>query len=389
MKKKVLLTYPNQRWEKEDITTTWNLSPTVLCLLAEMINEDAEVKIVDSQFYNLSVQEFLDEVADFQPDVVGISVLTSEYENTLDVTANAVKTLNPDIVVIAGGVHVTIEYQRVFQNTNIDYAVRGEGEYVLRDLMRYLNGKTNQLPQKGLVWRENGEMKTNGHTLVEDLGKLPWPDYSLVNMNEYLNTGARHGPLRAPEYPALRWMLTRGCPVGCSFCQVEFISGRNVRCRDPEDIVNELVFLKGKYGIKAIIIEDDNVSLNKTFFIRTMELMIEKELDLKWIIQAFAIFTLTPKMLDLMVKAGCQGVNVAIETGNMRVMKEIVHKPIVLDRIPAKIQQLHDAGLFVLANFIIGYPGETWNEIQDTVQCIWVCSTKTRMTSRWTGVTGR
>ena len=70
-----------------------------------------------------------------------------------------------------------------------------------------------------------------------------------------------------PEYPAYRWLVTRGCPVGCSFCQVEFISGRKVRTRDPEDLVNELAFLKERYGIKSIIFEDDNISFKRPFFL--------------------------------------------------------------------------------------------------------------------------
>ena len=229
--KNLILAYPNQKWEKEDITTTWNLSPGILCLLAEMVKDLVEVKIVNAQFYDLSVEDFKAEVREFGADYVGISVLTSEYEHTLDVTADAVKQVSPEIVVIAGGVHVTIEYERVMRNPNIDFAVRGEGEYVLQELLRYLNGDSDQLPEKGVVYRQDGSLKITPQALVDDLTALPWPDYSLVRMEDYLNTGARNGPLRAPEYPALRWLVTRGCPVGCSFCQVEFISGRKVRTR--------------------------------------------------------------------------------------------------------------------------------------------------------------
>ncbi len=366
-KKKLLLSYPNQRWEKEDITTTWNLSPSVLCLLAEMVKDEVDVKIVDAQFYDLSVEDFKKEVRDYQPDYVGISVLTSEYENTLDISVQAVKEINPDIINIVGGVHATIEYKKVMENPNVDYVVRGEGEYTIQTLIRYLTGASTELPTQGLVYRKEGKLEVQNQTFVPDLAKLPWPDYSLVKFEDYLNTGARSGPLRAPEYPAFRLLVTRGCPVGCSFCQVEFISGKQTRTRDPEDIVNELIFLKEKYGIKALIFEDDNISIIRSFFIQLLKLMIEKELNLKFIIQAFAIFTITDEMLDLMVKAGCQGINIAIETGSQRVMTEIVTKPIQLKGIPEKVKMVQDRGLFVLANFIVGYPSETWNEILETI----------------------
>lgn len=373
MKKKLLLTYPNQRWQKDDTNTSWNLYPSTLCLLAEMAKEEVDVKIVDAQFYDLSVQQFIDEVNDYKPDYVGISVLTSEYGNILDLAANTVKGIDPNIVVIAGGVYATIDYLKIMQNLSIDYCVRGEGEYVIRELIQYLNGKQDNLPFEGIVYRSNGEIISTSRAFVEDLTKLPWPDYSLVKLDDYLNNEDREGPVWVSERPALRLIVTRGCPIGCSFCQVEYISGKRTRTRDPEDVVNELLNLKQKYGIKSVIFEDDNISMNRGFFMRLLELMIEKQLNLKWIIQAFAIFTLNNKMLDLMVEAGCVGVNVAIESGNQRVMDEIVLKPLKLDKIPPLIKLIRDRGLFVIANFIIGFPGESWEEIRETIRFAEYC----------------
>jgi radical SAM superfamily enzyme YgiQ (UPF0313 family) len=120
--------------------------------------------------------------------------------------------------------------------------------------------------------------------------------------------------------------------------------------------------------------EDDNISLQKKFFLELLKLMIERDLKLKWIIQAFAIFTLTDEMLDLMVKAGCVGVNAAIESGNQRVMNDIVLKPLKLKKVTPLIKKLKDAGLFVHANFIIGFPGETWDEIRETIHFAEACN---------------
>ena len=373
MKKKLLLTYPNQRWEKEDTNTTWNLHPSTLCLLAEMVKDEVDVKVIDAQFYNLSVQQFINKVSKYKPDYVGISVLTSEYSNILDVTADAVKDIDPNIIVIAGGVYITTDYMQIMQNESIDYCVRGEGEYVIKELIQYLNGKQDNLPSEGIVYRNNSEIIDSPRAIVDDLTKLPWPDYSLVKLEDYTNHEEREGPVWGTKRPTLRLIVTRGCPVGCSFCQVEYISGKKIRTRDPEDVVNELLFLKQKYGIKSVVFEDDNISMNKRFFMRLLELMIEKKLNLKWIIQAFAIFTLNDKMLDLMVKAGCFGVNVAIESGNQRVMDEIVLKPVTLEKIPPLIKTITDRGLFVLANFIIGFPGESWEEIRETIRFAEYC----------------
>ncbi len=365
---KLVLVYPNQKWEKTDITTTWNLSPSILCLFAALLKDDVDITIIDAQFYDLSEDEFRSKIQEIKPDYVGISLLTSEYENTLNVTADIIKTVQQSTIVIAGGVHVTIEYKRVIENPNIDYAVRGEGEFTLQKLIRYLNDNACPFPTEGLVFRKGGELVIQPQCFVHDLSSLPWPDYSFVKFEDYLNTGARNGPLRAPQYPALRTLVTRGCPVGCSFCQVEFISGRKVRTREPEDIVAEFLHLKETYGIKSIIFEDDNISFQRKFYMKLLTLMIEKELNIEFIIQAFAVFTITEDMLDLMLEAGCKCINIAIESGCQRVLTEIVMKPIKLELLPPKIKMITDRGIDVLANFIVGFPGETWDEIQETIR---------------------
>ena len=102
--------------------------------------------------------------------------------------------------------------------------------------------------------------------------------------------------------------------------------------------------------------------------------MIERKLNLKWIGIAFALFLLTDEILDLMKQSGCVGINIAIESGNERVLKEIVQKPIKdLKKVPEIIQKIKSRGLFCLANFVIGFPGESWDEIRDTLKFAEFC----------------
>ena len=370
--KKLLLCYPNQLWLKDDCNTNWNLNPATLCLLAATVLDLVEVKIVDAQFRNLSLNEFQEEVAGFAPDFVGISVLSSEYGETLHQAAAAVKAVSPDIVTIAGGIHVTMEYPQVMQDPLIDYAVRGEGEEVLPALLRHLQG-LGDLPTIGLVYRSAEGLVAGAQALVADISTLPWPAYHLVPLPEYLATGPRVGPLRPPEYPYIRMSVTRGCPFGCSFCQVETISGAGIRTRTPADVVEELLYLKEHYGIRSVQFDDDNIIGNKRFFTELLTLMIEREVGLSYLIGAFAVFLLTDEILDLMVRSGCVGVNVAIESGTPRVLREIVGKPVDLEKARAAIAKIRDKGLFCLANFIIGFPGETWQEIRETVSYAETC----------------
>lgn len=370
MKRKLVLAYPNMRWLKEDITTTWNLNPSTLCLLGAMVKDYVDIKIIDAQFNDLSEEAFKKEIAAYKPDYVGLSLLSSEYRTTLDTAADIVKSVSKDIVVIAGGVHITTQYGYAMKNNNIDYCVKGEGEYVLGELLRFLNGD-GEFPSVGMVYRKDGKVVAQEKAVVEDLTKLPWPDYGLIDFKPYFETGARkNSPNRAPEYPTVRIVTTRGCPFGCSFCQVETISTKKVRARDPEDVVKELQFLKDRYGIKSVIFDEDNMLMAPNDYAkRLFRLMSERKLNLKWVATAFALFLLDDETLDLMRDSGCVGVNVAIESGNPRVLREIVRKPIKdLQKVPGIIQKIKERGLYCIANFIIGFPGEKWNEIRETLR---------------------
>jgi len=367
MKKKMLFVYPNQAWQKKDIATMWILNPATLCSLATMVKDFVDVKIIDANFYKMSKQEFGAEVEAFNPDYVGISVLTSEYGKTLDITADLVKNVREDIVVIAGGVHAIVEHREIIKNENIDFVVRGEGEYVLRDLVRYLNGN-GDLPGEGLVYRKDDSVVIQALALVQDLDSLPWPDYSLVKLEDYLSVEHRKGPLGAPELPFYRMTVTRGCPYDCCFCQVRSISGHKIRSRSPEQVVDHLLYMKNEYNIKSLVIDDDNMLGKKDFFKKFLEMMIEKRLDLPFVMGGVAVFLLTDELLDLMVKAKCIGINIAIESGNERVKNLIVKKPIDLDKIPEMISKIKERGIFCLGNFMIGLPGESWDEILETIK---------------------
>jgi len=365
-KNTLVLAYPNQKWAKFDCNTNWNLNPSLLCLLGAMVEDDVNVEIVDAQFYDMSIDAFVDRIEQIDPRYIGLSILSTEYKETLHTAVAALRARLPDLVIIAGGVHVTIEYRDVMSDPGIDYAVIGDGEYVLRGLIRHLNGD-GPLPEVGLVYRRGAELVIQPKSVVDDLDALPMPNYDLVRMEEYIQVGPRIGPLRPPEIPYARVVITRGCPVGCSFCQVEEISGKKVRAPSAKKVIDELIYLRDRYGIKSFMLDDDNIVIKKKFFKAVLREAIERELGLSFIVGAFAIFAIDDEMLDLMVEAGCVGINVAIETGNQRVMNDIVLKPIKLETVPPLIAKIRARGLFVISNFIIGFPGETWGEIRETI----------------------
>jgi radical SAM superfamily enzyme YgiQ (UPF0313 family) len=372
-KKRLVLVYPNQRWLKDDIVTTWRLDPRTLAVMAAVVRDVVDVEILDANVDNLPPEKFREALASRQPDYVGISLLTTEYAPILFQAADIVKDVDPSIVVIAGGVHVTLHYEQVIQHSSIDYCCRGEGEHVLRELLLHLQGK-GPLPTLGLVYRDGGRVVAQEKAVVEDLAALPWPAYDLIDFQKYCETDARQGANRFPELPGMAMLISRGCPYHCSFCQVASISGRQARVRDPADVVKEIQFVKDRYGIRSITFFDDNFFVPVKAMKEFLRLMVREKVDVKWQAAGAAIWVLDDEFLDLMQQSGCVGVTVALESGVERVLHNIVNKPIEhIDQIPDKIDRIHQRGIWVAANFIIGLPGETWEEIRQTVRFAEVC----------------
>jgi anaerobic magnesium-protoporphyrin IX monomethyl ester cyclase len=128
--------------------------------------------------------------------------------------------------------------------------------------------------------------------------------------------------------------------------------------------------MKRDYGIRSVVFEDDNMLMAEggRFARRLFGLMIEKELGLKWSAIAFAVFLLTDELLELMEQSGCVGINIAIESGNPRVLKDIVQKRALnLNKVPEQIAKIKSRNMYCIANFIIGFPGEKWSEIRETI----------------------
>ncbi|MBU0599674.1 B12-binding domain-containing radical SAM protein [bacterium] len=365
--KKVVLTIPNLRWHKTDCTL-WIVTPYNLCLLTAMINNEYDVVIVDANIDNLSVEDFTVAIQREEPDFVGISVLTDEYGEAGHIAARLVKEINREIITVIGGVYATSAYSDIIRDKNIDYIVIGEGEYVLKDLLGFLNGLCD-LPKSGIAYRQNGKLVMTGHApFIKDLDSLPMPAYDKIDYFKYANTIGRLSVDSPRELPYARMFTSRGCPIGCIFCQVEKISGRMFRSRSPENVLKEMEWLKDRYGTKAVIFDDDNFFVNKRRAREIFNGMIRRRLLLKWNAIAVPVFLLDEEILEIMRESGCQFVDLAIESGVQRVLDEIIKKPVKLDKAKRIIKKAKALSIDVATNFVIGFPGETWKEIRQTLR---------------------
>lgn len=365
---KVVLAIPNFRWQNWKINTLWNMHPYSICLLSAMVEQEYDVVIVDANIDDLSREEFVKILEKEEPDVVGLTVLTNEYGRAGHITAEIIKNVDKSIIVVFGGVYATNSYLSIIEDKNIDYVVVGEGEYVFKNLLGYLNGR-NDLPAKGIAYKRDGKIITTPReNFITDLDSLPLPSYHKIDFLKYANAIPRESVDGPREFPYARVITSRGCGVGCCFCEVEYIAGKKFRSRSPVNVVDEIEWLKSEYGVKSVIFDDDNMLLNRNRAKDIFREMMKRNLDITWNAIAVAMFLLNEEILELMKESGCQFLDVAIESGVERVLKEVIHKPIKLEYAKRMVKRTKELGMDISANFVIGFPGERWDEIRQTIR---------------------
>ena len=370
MKKfKTLLIVPNLRLCTGDQSTFWHFIPYNLCLLASMIKDLCEVKIIDAYADNLSEINLENILYQENADLVGITVMMDQFADAGHITANIVKKISPDTQVVMGGVYVTVAQEEVMENVNIDYTVIGEGEYTFRSLIDYFLGNNKSLPEKGICYRKRGEVINTGRSdFINDLDALPFPSYDLIDYSKYSTNFARKSVGAPKKYPYARLFTSRGCPFECCFCQVKHIAGRRFRSRSSESILNEIEWLHKKYDVQCLIFDDDNLFTDRKRALSLFNGMVDRGLNMPWASISTAVFKLDKDLMELMKASGCYFLNIAIESGSQRVLDEIVRKPINFQHAIDMVKMAKNVGIYIAANFIVGFPTETWDEILETIQ---------------------
>ena len=370
-KKRILFVVPNFHWIDEDVNALWDLVPWNLCQIASVIEDiSADIKILDAYKDNLSQNELAKQIADFKPDIVGTTVLMDQYAGVAPLTTKVVKEISKDIITVLGGVYAMANPERAMKDKNLDYVVIGEGEYVFKQLIGFHSGVC-ELPKRGICFRNatNGKLENRGHSeFIKNLDDLPKPAYHLIDFLSYYNKyNDRKSVDRPAAFPYTRITTSRGCPEKCSFCQVPSLQGSYFRTRTPDHVCDEIEWLKKEYGIKAIIFEDDNLLTNTRRARALFRRMIDRGLTMPWTYSSTAVFRLDEELVDLMVESGCEYINIAIEAGSERVTRDIVLKPLDYEHAKKMVAYAQKKGLFVAANFILGFPTETWSEIRKTI----------------------
>lgn len=308
-------------------------------------------------------------IEEFSPDIVGISALFEFSGNIALRFADLVKQVDKKIITIMGGAYASYSYKRAFNNENLDYVVRGEGEEPFRQLIEAILSKAGVKGVNSLIYRENGNIEENSRAFVNNLDDIPHPDRDNFFMDLYATYCVRI-PKRYSEvdYPVRLASLatSRGCPFRCAFCSTRLLWGDGIRYRSVDDVISEIKWLKDKFGINTLYFLDESINVNKKRFTELLKELIK--LKIKWYGCGLQVVTITEEIVELCVASGLLYFEMSFESGSNEILKKM-HKPLTIEQAEAAVRivrsKAKDKSIF--GAFVTGFPFERLEHIDQSV----------------------
>lgn len=338
--------------------------PIGLAYLAGYLQTNGiEVQIIDAKSLNMPYPDICKIMVKEEPDIVGITVFTSNLKSSLT-TCREIKKAYPPVKIVLGGAHIHPQHREVIENPYVDFCVRGEGEETLLELTEALSNGKDLEQVKGLTFKKDDNIiVTPERPFIKDLDSLPFPARNLLQNQIYqTGIGDSWGTFTAVS-------ASRGCPFKCHYCSVPQFWPLH-RKRSVQNVLRELQEIRYKYGIKNVRFTDELITLNKKWLIEFCRGMVDQGLnkEIAWSCDS-RVDTISKTLLEEMKKANCKVIFYGIEFGNQQIL-DFCNKGIKISQIHQAIELTKEVGITTSGNFMIGYPTETIETIEDTINLI-------------------
>ena len=344
--------------------------PTGLALLAAIMREKGyKVGLIDCPALDISYEDTAKQIQEKKPRFVGLTAATVSIINAQKLSI-LLKQSAPETKIIIGGPHITAVPQETVDRLGsfFDYAVIGEGDMTLPELIYSLDNKKPLSSVKGIGYFNDKEKKiitvTPPREIMTDLDSLPFPAWDLLpDLSKYYTPPAH----TVKKFPAAILVPSRGCPNQCTFCDKK-VFGSRIRSYSADYVLRMMKHLKERYGIKEIQFRDDNFLVFKTMVTELCNKIIEGKLDIVWSCTG-RVDIANEDYLNLLKKAGCWQIWYGIESGSDKVLATIRKKTNV-EMITKAIRLTKKAGISPCGFFMIGLPSETEEDIKKTINLL-------------------
>ncbi|MDH3745779.1 MAG: B12-binding domain-containing radical SAM protein [Acidobacteriota bacterium] len=335
----------------------------IMSLSAVLKRAGHECVMFDQANPNTPNDVILDEIRRQQPNLVGLSFLSTTSYPYAKILARAIREMDADVKLAFGGVFVSLNAQKVkSQCPEVDFVCRGDGEQLILDLLESPDDPSNIL---GVTWADaDGAVRHNPDRPTErDLDQWPIPD------RESLALGFIESmPLDVPAVLSLDRYTTmqtsRGCPWPCVFCDIPIFNDGKFRSRSPEHVIAELKQLQ-EDGYGAVYFVDDHFLLQPKRIEAICQGIIDNGITISWGCEG-RVDSVCMDLFPLMAKANCKSLMFGIESGSQKILDRL-KKEQSLAQIEAAVTAAKKAGIEIVHGFfVVGSPDETEEDMRKT-----------------------
>lgn len=329
-------------------------------LIASALEQNGhEVRVIDAEAQELGERGLLRELSSFNPDLLGIhaNLMSLRYASA---SAQVIKRARPQLPIVVGGPAVTSLPEAVMASACFDFGVIGEGERTIVDLASAIGSGAGFERVRGIIFRDEDQIvRTGPRELEPNLDALPIPAWHHVNFDVYrdLILGKRR---------FANCLCNRGCPYHCVFCDPKSKLGHEPRFRSVASIVDELAYLRGRFGVENIYFNDDTFTLSRTQILSLCEKLLGDNLGIRWTCRT-RVNLVDYELLSAMKKAGCTGIEFGVESGDDEVLAAL-RKEITVEQTRKAFEACKKAGIDTIAYFIVGGPYETRQTAERTIR---------------------
>lgn len=352
-----LLAYTTSASDKHQHGSFELLLPLGLCSLHSLLRSRG-LPVTLANLAGIPKMKITDLLLRIKPSVVGLSQWTHNRHATMDL-AQLIKQTLPGCMILLGGGHATHQAELILQrHPEVDLVVTGEAEQTLLELLDAIqnNLSFNEIP--GLVLRKNGApCRTQPRTPLAGLDDLPFPSTWL---HEAIHTDIQ---LQAEFISS-----SRGCPAACRFCASPGFWGRHVRARSAVSVADEMRFIRDQFGLIYLSLRDDTFTSDRNRTVALCQELIERRINIFWNCQS-RVEVIDCATLDWMRRAGCECVQLGVESGSPDILKKL-GKQTTPDKIIRAADLVRQAGMQLSVYLITGIPEETDADKQQTISLI-------------------
>jgi anaerobic magnesium-protoporphyrin IX monomethyl ester cyclase len=331
-------------------------------LAAVLEQEGYKVNVIDCQTTKFNKQALEEKFRSLNPDIIGVTSATVTYLPALEVL-KAAKTAVPKALTLMGGPHVTVlDREALSESSDLDIVVRGEGEQTMLELAQLVSedNLSGISRVQGITFKKNQKInQTPDRPFMQNIDSLPRPAHHHFDVNMYKLFGVNYMPI----------ITSRGCPSACTFCLASKMCGHAFRGRSPTKVVDELEWLRDEFGAGAFAFYDDTFTFDLKRAFDICDEMQKRKITLPWDCRT-RVDRVSKELLAKLKATNCQLIHFGVESGSPEMLK-LMRKGTTVELNAKAIKWAKEAGISVAVSLVIGYPTETPEMLQQTIDFLY------------------